>query len=332
MFSLEHAIRDGRTVKGSEPRVISQKLQFVSLAEDGSARDGGPAPYLDYRPITDEERAVIVPSLQASWLSGDLERQAFSFAIQHIVPAHLQDVRERRLGEIEKVEREVRARLTREITYWDSRAARLREEERAGKEQRLNAQNAAATASMLAERLERRKSELDRERQISALPPLVRGGALIVPIGLLRKAGIMTPIRTEMDDDPSSAQSRAEVERLAMDEVMAAERRLGRTPRDVSDMKCGYDIESRDPATGRLLFIEVKGRRADADHVIITRNEILTGLNKPDGWVLAVVRVDGTYVHEPVYVRTPFEREPGFNEIAVVFKLDDLLARGASPA
>lgn len=332
MFYLEHAVRDGRTVQGGEPRVISQRLQFVALGEDGTARDGGPAPYLDYRPITDEERTVVGPALQASWLSGDLERQAFGFAIQHIVPVHLQEVRERRLTEIEKVEREVVARLTREITYWDSRAARLREEERAGKEQRLNAVNAEATAQMLADRLERRKSELDRERQITALPPLVRGGALIVPAGLLKR---MTPShspRSEFHDAPSGAEDRSRIERAAMEKVMAAERRLGRSPRDVSDLKCGYDIESRDPASGHLIFIEVKGRHADADHVIVTRNEILTGLNKPDAWVLAIVQVDGISIHEPVYIRTPFEREPGFNEIAVVFKLSELLARGTPPS
>jgi hypothetical protein len=117
-----------------------------------------------------------------------------------------------------------------------------------------------------------------------------------------------------------------------MEEVMAAERRLGRSPRDVSDLKCGYDIESRDPASGHLLFIEVKGRHSEADHVTVTRNEILTGLNKPDAWVLAVVQVDGTFVHKPIYIRTPFEREPGFNEIAVVFKLNELLARGTPPS
>ena len=333
MFYLEHAVRDGRATKGGEPRVISQRLQFVFLGQDGAARDGGPAPYLDYRPATDEERVALATVLGAPWLSGDLERQAFGFAIQHIVPVHLQEVKDRRLAEVEKVEREVRVRLTREISYWDSRAARLREEERAGKEQRLNASNAGATATMLADRLERRTAELDRERQVSALPPLVRGGALVVPLGLLKRLQGGLPIRREFDDDPASTpEARWRVEQAAMDEVMAAERRLGRSPRDVSDLKCGYDIESRDPATGHLLFIEVKGRHADAEDVIITRNEILTGLNKPDAWVLAVVLVDGTFVHEPVYVRRPFEREPGFNEIAVVFKLGDLLARGEPPA
>ena len=47
--------------------------------------------------------------------------------------------------------------------------------------------------------------------------------------------------------------------------VMAAERALGHEPRDVSADKCGYDVESRVPGTGRLRFIEVKGR-ADGGH------------------------------------------------------------------
>ena len=55
---LEHAVRDARTGRSGEPRPISQRLQFIFLKEDGSATDGGPAPYLDFRPITAEERSV----------------------------------------------------------------------------------------------------------------------------------------------------------------------------------------------------------------------------------------------------------------------------------
>ena len=65
------------------------------------------------------------------------------------------------------------------------RAARLREDERAGKEQRINAQNAEATAQRLVERLHKRQQELDRERQISALPPVLKGAALIITARML---------------------------------------------------------------------------------------------------------------------------------------------------
>jgi hypothetical protein len=107
------------------------------------------------------------------------------------VPQHLAEVKQRRLAKIAKVEREVRDRLNRETTYWDARAARLREEERAGRDQRINAQNAEATVQRLADRLQRRQEELARDRQITALPPVLEGAALVIPKGLLSPSEVM---------------------------------------------------------------------------------------------------------------------------------------------
>lgn len=50
-----------------------------------------------------------------------------------------------------------------------------------------------------------------------------------------------------------------EVERRAMQFVMEFERFSGRVPRDVSEYE-HYDIESHDPGTGEVRYIEVKGR------------------------------------------------------------------------
>ncbi len=171
------------------------------------------------------------------------------------MPGHLSEVKGRRLAEIDKVEREVRARLTREINYWDARAARRREEERAGKEQRINAANAEATAQRMLDRLHKRQSELDRERQITALPPVLKGAALVIPRGLLQLlATAPEPLAAApgVAEDPSA---RANVERLAMEAVVAYERALGNLPHDVSAEKKGWDIESRDGGTGHLRFI-----------------------------------------------------------------------------
>ena len=41
---------------------------------------------------------------------------------------------------------------------------------------------------------------------------------------------------------------------------MDVERSLGFEPMDREFEKLGYDIESKDPKTGKLRFIEVKGR------------------------------------------------------------------------
>ena len=73
--------------------------------------------------------------------------------------------------------------------------------------------------------------------------------------------------------------------------VMEAEIALGNDPTDVSADNLGYDIESHDPREGRLRFIEVKGRRAGATTVTMTRNEILKALNVPERYILAIVQV-----------------------------------------
>lgn len=331
LIYLEHAIRDARAGRSGEPRAISQRLQFMFLKEDGSALDGGPAPYLDFRPITPEERAMVADAINAPWLSGSVEAQALGYAVRTLVPGHLNEVRTRRVAEIDKVEREVRARLNREINYWDARASRLREEERAGKEQRINAQNAEATAARLVERLHRRQTELDRERQISALPPVLKGAALVIPGGLLRAKAPQKreSAPTGFAEDPIL---RAETERMAMEAVFASERALGHEPRDVSAEKKGWDIESRDHGTGHLRFIEVKGRHAAGRDVILTKNEILASLNAADAFILAIVRVEAGYASEPVYVRRFFTRELGFAETAVVFNIADLLSIGRTPS
>jgi hypothetical protein len=322
---LDHAIRDGRTSRTGEPRVISQRLQFILLKEDGTAVDGGSAPYLDYRPIKVEERAATADAIVQPWLAQSVEDRALGYAIANLVPRHLAEVKHRRLAEIEKVDREVRARLTREFNYWDARAARLREEERAGKEQRINAANAEATAQRMLERLHRRQSELDRERQITALPPVLKGAALVIPRVLLESLlGSARPDTSSgFAEDPVI---REESERLAMEAVMAHERLLGNSPHDVSAEKKGWDIESRDLETGHLRFIEVKGRQADARDVIVTKNEILASLNAPDAFQLALVKIDDGFAHKPVYVQRFFRRELGFAETAVVFNLAELLS------
>ena len=72
-----------------------------------------------------------------------------------------------------------------------------------------------------------------------------------------------------------------------MKEVMRVEKQLGFIPRDVAADKCGYDVESHSSGGDeRLRFIEVKGRAKGATTVTVTKNEILTGLNKPEQFIL----------------------------------------------
>ena len=112
---------------------------------------------------------------------------------------------------------------------------------------------------------------------------------------------------------------------------MAAERALGFEPVGREFERLGYDIESRDPATGKLRFIEVKGRAADADSITVTRNEVLTALNKPEDFILAIVRFGEDGREELRYVRQPFGREPDFGAVSVAYGLEELWGRGERP-
>ena len=111
---------------------------------------------------------------------------------------------------------------------------------------------------------------------------------------------------------------------------MEVERGLGFDPTDREFDKLGYDIESRVPDTGKLRFIEVKGRVKGAVTVTVTKNEILTSLNRPDGYVLAIVFVESGKAEKPVYLRKPFNQEPEFGTASVNFKLSELLEKAAA--
>ena len=106
------------------------------------------------------------------------------------------------------------------------REVRLKSQEQTGKPgARLNSKEARRRADDLQARLQRRLAEMDREAQVSALPPV----------------------------------------------GMQVERGLGFEPTDRELEKLGYDIESRVVGTGRLRFLEVKGRVSGADIITVTR-------------------------------------------------------------
>ena len=323
LFLLEQNIRDAQQGEGGEQRVISREVHFVEIDEGGSVRAGGAAPYLDYRPATEEELAELEETLSAAWLSGEsLEQRVVNYAIAELVPRHLRGVRERREAQIAKTLAAVHERLTKEINYWDHQANLLRVQEQAGKPNAaVNRARAEQRAEELAARLERRTRELELARQIAAAPPVMVGAVIVVPVGLL--LGARTP--------PELVDARV-TEAIAMRAVMQAETELGNHPRDVSAHNLGYDVESLDPRTGRLRFIEVKGRRAGADTVTVTRNEILTGINSPEQYILALVEVEDGQPRAPRYVYQPFAKEPDFAVTSSKYDLDELLVRGQAPA
>ena len=310
LVTLRHRVRDGRATRNGTPRSVSERLQFVWLDSDDRATDGGAAPYLDCRGAAEAERDQLAKLLEAPWLGEPLEERARVHATTNLIPRHLSEVRDARLVQLDRIEAAVKERMRREIMHLQHRALELETLERAGKKPRLNSQNIRRQAEALRDRLELRLADIARQRDIAPFPPEVCGAALVVPARMLRPAG---------RGDTADASARAKVEAMAMNAVIERERILGCEPTDVSGENRGYDIESRDPDTGRLRFIEVKGRRADARAITITRNEMLAALNAAESYILALVLVDRGSARPPLYLRDPariFGSEPNFHEVS----------------
>lgn len=297
---LEHEVSDGRTAAGG-PRVVSKRFAFVELEQDGTARTAGPAPYLDYRPPTREERVRLEPLLAGEWPGAQAEAAALRWAVAEAVPEHLAEVRRSTVERVERVRDAVRRRLRAEIDHWDHRALTLAEQVAAGRQPRMQPMRARERADRLAARLQLRLDELDREGQLAAKPPVVVGAALVVPEGLLAALAGSAP--------PQHARDTREVDRRAVAAVLATERRLHRQPTEMPHNNKGYDVQSRTP-DGHLVFLEVKGRIEGAEDVTVTRNEVLHLKNAGERGILALVRVSATGAeHDEVrYQYRPFDR------------------------
>jgi SNF2 family DNA or RNA helicase len=328
LFYLEHAIQDASITKSGERRVVSKRLLFVEIDREGAIHHLNYAPYLDYRPLKEGEPgpAAILARPECQWIGRDLEVKAQSHAIVNVVPEHVAEVRTRKLALLDKTEAAVKDRLTKEINYWDFRAEQLKAQEAAGRTNaRLNSGEARKRADALQARLERRMDEIKRERQISPLPPVVLGGLLVIPSGLVSAmTGTATsPASNTVDTQAAAARAR--------EIIMEVERGLGFVPVDREVDKLGYDIESAIPNTGRLRFIEVKGRVSGAATITVTRNEILYSLNKPDDFILGIVEFFDGGTHQVHYVRRPFQREPDFGAASVNYEFKELLALAEHP-
>ena len=167
-------------------------------------------------------------------------------------------------------------------------------------------------------------------RHVTSATPVVLSGALVVPVGLLRKLrGEPAPAGSAFSGDP---EARSRIEQLAMNAVRHVEESRGCRVVDVSAQKCGWDITSYPPSVDGKLpdarHIEVKGRVKGAATVTITRNEMLYALNQADKFLLSIVLVGETdAVDGPYYLRNPFEAEPGWGVASTNFDIKVLLQR-----
>jgi len=327
MFIIDHSVKEG-----ADPTlVVSRRMQFVEIDSQGSAINAGWAPHLDLEPISKSDMGLIEDVLGAPWLNGtdarSLEQVALAYASTHLVPEHFDEVRTRREKNVDKTLAAVQERLVKEINYWSDRYIKFQDDIAAGKDVRLTLENVRRTIDDLTARRESREKELLAMRHIISATPVVAGGALVIPAGLLAQ-------RKGQPQWTADADARARVEWVAMNAVMAAERAFGHEVIDVSAQKCGWDVTSLPRAIDGKLppsrHIEVKGRAKGNSTVTVTRNEILYGLNQQDKFILAIVLVDGDLHEGPFYVTKPFTQEPDWAVTSINLDLASLLSKAQS--
>lgn len=310
ILALEHEVHDA-----SGP--VSRRFLYVGVTLEDPPKlvEEGPAPYLDLRPPTDLEREQAWELLKNLNMEV-LLAQAEGYATSRLAREHFEEVRRYREVEVDRTLRAVRDRLLSEIYHWDHQAAREEERAKAGKPGAAGrAQRARHLADELRERLKRREEELQGARHLRSLPPRLSQAILVIP-----------PLAKSVEPKDPGSEERDRIERLAVEAVLWAERQMGNEPKEMPPGFPGYDIESRTPG-GSLRFLEVKGKGPGAEVVTLSRTQILTALNKPGSWFLAVVETDGQKALRVHYIPTPADREPDFDAVSVNYDLRKLLAK-----
>lgn len=321
LFIIDHAVREG----ADPDRIASRRLQFVEIDPQGHAIHAGWAPHLDLQAADAADLALVPDVLAAPWIARDLEQLALAHASARLAPEHFNEVRQHREAQIDKTLAAVHERLVKEINHWSDRYIQLGDDKAAGKDVRLPLENVQRTLDDLTARKQARERELLAQRHVVSSTPVVVGGALVIPAGLLMQR------RGEPGWSPDAA-ARARIEQRAMQAVMEAERARGHEVIDVSAEKCGWDLTAIPPAVGGRLpevrHIEVKGRAQGSSTITVTKNEVLYGLNQQDKFLLAIVLVgEGDSIDGPHYIRRPFTQEPDWAVTSVNLDLNELLKR-----
>jgi superfamily II DNA or RNA helicase len=272
-YSLKHEVPArldfyrARVVDGLG-QVIHERMFAVEQGDGAEPRFQEPTVLGDFTPAPTTDALPPVASLPepTSWLN------------EHVLQPFLSEVREERVGEIDRVAEHVELSLTELLQKADEeigRAAGEVEQKVGGAEGRLvQAENRHAE---LFARRERRRQEMDRQRALSLQAVDRLATALVLP-------------HPERDSpEVRRLQPDFETEATAMQFVIDYELSQGRVVCDVHESNLGYDITSLDPASGELRLIEIKGIGAATGTILLTPNEHRVAEDRRDCYWLYVV-------------------------------------------
>ena len=272
------AIKDGRG------NVLHRRLFVVEEHAEGSMTIRQPTLFLDLMPAT--ATSMDIPDLPLH------DRQTVeTYLVGEALEPLLQEVTAQREHEIQTISRHMEISLNELIHRQNLRMAELMTQQQNGDSSPLLAANIKTTEDRIDDlnsRLDRRRTELQQERHCVIADIQVLGRAWVLPHPERTSPGVAPFVR----DD--------EIERIAVEAVIAYERAQGREVESVEADNRGFDLISRkphpeDPKTAlEVRFIEVKGR-ASVGEVALTTNEYKTAkrLGK-DYWLYVVFNCSST--------------------------------------
>ncbi len=294
MMAVEQSIDD------AQGETVSSRFDYLQIGPDGQPQITPSPPYLDYEAPTGQELDKIQHLRQEEWIAADHTRMVRQYVLDGM-RQHAEALTAAKERENRHVLDQVTSRLNAEIDYWYGQYNTCEEDERNGKPHKnMTSSRALKHVKDLEKRLEERTRELSEPVRLSMRPPVIRGTALVIP------QHVLEPARKA----PRHAKDTSEVDRRAVDKVIATEQALGRHPTEMAHNNKGYDIKSFDD-DGTTYFIEVKGRidLPGTDTFTVTANEVAFAKTQGDRHRLAIVMVspDGPEHDRVRYVTDAFD-------------------------
>lgn len=266
------------SVKDGLGNVLHRRLFAVQANATGELSVRQPTIFLD---LTVAPKGTAAPS--ADGLPSRQQRE--QALMEKCLSSFLAEVAAQRCKETDTIRRHIEISLNELIHRQNLTLARLVEQQQAGDRSPALAGNIAQCEMRIDElnaRREQRLADLDRECQCAIGDIQHVGCAWVLPHPERTSPGVAPMVRDE------------EIERIAVQAVIAHEEAQGRKVESVEAQNRGFDLISRrphpeDPATAiEVRFIEVKGRAAVGE-VALTTNEYKTAQRLGNDYWLYVV-------------------------------------------
>jgi len=247
---------------------VHERLFAVELVENAEPRLQDPSTLGNLTPAESDDALppVAVGPEATAWLN----EQAFR--------PFLEEVRDERVAEVERIEEHVELSLTELIQKADEEIGKVAAEleRNVGGAAGRMAQAEDRHSKLLARR-EKRRQALQRERSLT-----LQGIQRITSVLILPHPEREAP-------DVRKLRPNKETEEIAMKVAMDHEKAQGRQVYDVHEKNLGYDITSLDLSSGELRLIEIKGIGAATGTVLLTPNEKRVAEDRPECYWLYVV-------------------------------------------